>query len=199
MSLHRATLFVLAALFTAGMTSVASAGCCDWGVRAPVAYAPVAYGCGGCGTPPAAIVYAQPVAPPPPPPAPVAVSPWAWGTGCGCHRSVVYAAPAVEPTPIAPAPIYVVNQGPDYTGPGIMVPYRTWSPTASYITPGAYPSLRGYGYGYGYGYGHVYRYGVHRNFVAARARVAYRARFYAHPFYRRPIPLVRPALHRYYR
>src|ERR1700691_1679814 len=147
MSLHRATLFVLACLFTAGMTSVASAGCCGWGVQAPVTYAPA--GCGGCGTPTAAIVYAQPVAPEPPPMPVVASS---WGTGCGCGGSVAYAAP----TMIAPAPIYVVNQGPDYTGPGIMVPYRTWTPAAPYIGAGGYPYMHGYGYGYGRGYGYGY-------------------------------------------
>jgi len=200
MSLHRPTLLVLAVLFSAGMTSVASAGCCGWEVQAPVAYAAVAYGgCGGCGTPTAATVYAEPVAPAPPP-APVAVSPWAWGTGCGCHHAAVYAAVAAEPTLIAPAPIYVVNQGPDYTGPGIMVPYRTWPPAASYITRGAYPYVPGYGYGYGYGYRRYgYHYGVHRPFVAPRARFAYRAHFYGHPFYRRPLPLGRPAFHHYYR
>jgi hypothetical protein len=180
MSLHRVSLFVLALLFTAGMTSVASAGCCGWGVQAPVAYAPADYGCGGCGAPTAAVVYAQPVAPAPPP---VAMASWGWGTGCGCHRAVVYAA-AAEPTLIAPAPIYVVNQGPDYTGPGMMVPYRTWSPGAPYIGPGAYPYLPGYGYGYG----------VHRPFFAPRARLAY-----GHRFYGRPVSFARPALHRYYR
>ena len=122
-----------------------------------------------------------------------------------------------ELTPVARAPIYVVNQGPDYTGPGIMVPYRTWTPAASYVTPGAYPYVPGYGSGYGYGnggygyggygyggygyggYGHGYGYGVHRAYVAPRARVAYREHFYAHPFYHRPMPVGRPALHRYYR
>jgi hypothetical protein len=162
MSLRRTTLFVLALLFTAGMTSVASAGCCGWGVQAPVAYGLT--GCGGCRTPTAAAVYAQPVAPTPPP---FAVSAWTWGTAWGttwgagcCHRAFVYAAtPAVELIPIAPAPIYVVNQGPDYTGPGIMVPYHTWTPAASYVVPGSYPPyIRGYGYHYRWGY----RYGWHR-------------------------------------
>lgn len=172
MSVHRAVLFVVAALFTAGMTSVASAGCCGWGVQAPVAYP--SFGCGGCGAPTAAFVYAQPVAPLPPP-APV-VSTWAWG-GC-CQRSVVYAAvPAVEPMAIAPAPIYVVNQGPDYTGPGIMVPFHTWTPSASYVTPGAYPYRPGYGYGYGYALRRPY----------FRPRFAYGARFYGHPLYHRPL------------
>jgi len=198
MSFHRTTLFVLAALFTAGMTSVASAGWRGWGVQAPVAYAPA--GCGGCGTPSVAIVYAQPVAPPP---VPVAVSTWSGGCGCGCgcRGLFSYTTPALEPTPIAPAPIYVVNQGPDYTGPGIMVPYRTWSPAASSIAPGAYPYVPGYGYGYGYGhrYGYGYHYGVHRAYLGPRRRVAYRERFYAHPSYRRPMPIGRPILHRYYR
>ena len=44
MSFHRVTLVALATLFTVGMTSLASAGCCDWGYSAPVNY-----GCGGCG------------------------------------------------------------------------------------------------------------------------------------------------------
>jgi hypothetical protein len=179
-------LFVLGFLFTAGMTSVASARCCGWGVQAPVAYAST--GCGGCGTPTAAVVYAQPIAPTPPP---VAVSTWSWGTNWGCcHRAAfVYAAtPAVELMPVAPAPIYVVNQGPDYTGPGIMVPYHTWTPATSYVVPGSHPYLSGYRYG-GYGYGYHrwgYRYGWRRPFFAPRVRVSYGTRFYGHPFYRRP-------------
>ncbi len=156
MSLHRATLFVLALLFTAGMTSMASAGC------------------GGCGTPTAAIVYAAPVAPAPPR---ViwrrwAWRTWAWGTGCSCHRAVVYAAtPTVTLTPIAPAPIYVVDQGPDYTGPGITVPYHLWT-TGSYIVPRTYPYWRGYSYWHRYGYGHGYWH-----------HVAYHQHFYHRPWY----------------
>jgi hypothetical protein len=110
---------------------------------------------------------------------PVVASSW----GCGCGGSVAYAAPTV----IAPAPIYVVNQGPDYTGPGIMVPYRTWTPAAPYIGAGGYPYMhgygygRGYGYGYGhgygygrgYGYGHGYGYGVHRTYFAPRSHYYY--------------------------
>lgn len=194
MTIRRAMLFVIASLFTAGMTSVASAGCCGWG--APVAYA--AGGCGGCGTPSAAAVFAEPVAPALPP-----VAGWGagWGTGCACsHRFVYPAVPAATLTPIAPAPIYVVNQGPYYTGPGIMAPYHTWS-AGSYVTPGAYPYLHGYGHGYGYwhrygrwhGYGYGRGYGLHRPFIAPR--FAYRRRFYGHPVHR----AWRPALHRYYR
>jgi hypothetical protein len=181
MSLHRAMFFVLGLLFTAGMTSAASA-CCGWGPQAPFAYAPA--GCGGCVTPTAAAVYAAPVAPAPPPVAwrtwPRRT--WAWGTGCGCHRAYVYAAtPALTLTPIAPAPIYVVNQGPDYTGPGITVPYHLWR-TGSYIAPGSYPYVSGYGYWHRYGY----RYGVHPRFFAPRRYVSYRPHFYGHPLYHRP-------------
>jgi hypothetical protein len=45
MSLHRTALLIIASLFTVGMTSVASAGCCNT----------VVYRCGGCGS------YEQPV------------------------------------------------------------------------------------------------------------------------------------------
>jgi hypothetical protein len=166
MSTYRAAFFALIALSTAAMTSAASAGCCGWGVQAPFAYAPS--GCGGCGTPSAAIVYAQPVAPMPPP-----VVAGGWGAGCGCHRTVFYApAPAVEVMAVAPAPIYVVNQGPDYTGPGIIVPYHTWAPAAGYVAPGAYPYRAGYGY-----------YGPRPPYIAPRPRVVYRTRYYGHPFY----------------
>ena len=183
MSVHRAMLFVVAGLFTAAMTSVASAGCCGWGVQAPIAYG--AGGCGGCGGPSAAAVYAQPVAP-------VAVGSWGWGggwaggagwgrgwgAGCGCHHAFVYpAAPAIEVTPIAAAPIYVVNQGPDYTGPGIAVPYHTWAPGGSYMGPGAYPYFAGYGGGYG-------DYGPPPGFVGPGPHVAYRARVYGRHYYR---------------
>jgi len=169
MSLHRVVLVGVATLFTAGISSAASAGCCGWGAAAaPVAYAPVSYasaGCGGCGTPTAAVVYAQPVAPPQvlyaePVAAPAPVVYGAWN-GCGhCGGGFVSYAPAVEAIAVAPAPIYVVNQGPDYTGPGIMTPFHTWTPSASYVVPGSYPYRPGYGYhryGYGYRYGYVHR------------------------------------------
>ena len=64
MSHHRVVLAVLATLFTAGISSAASAGCCGWeSLRPRSLYAPVTYasGCGHCGTPTAAVVYAQPV------------------------------------------------------------------------------------------------------------------------------------------
>jgi hypothetical protein len=38
----------------------------------------------------------------------------------------------------------MVDQGPDFTGPGIMEPYRTYAPPAQYAPPPGYPP---YGYG----------------------------------------------------
>ena len=156
MSRHRAILVALATLLTAGTTSAALA-CCEWGSPAPIAYqwsgcggcgpavAPVTYaapvlagGCGGCGAPLA--TYAQPFVPPLVAPA------VGWGGGCGCSGCGGcggYATPAIEPTPIAPSPIYVVNQGPDYTGPGLMVPYRVYAPGAGYAPPPAYSYVTG--------------------------------------------------------
>jgi hypothetical protein len=153
MSLYRVVLAGLAAVFTVGMTSLASAGCYGCAMPAPIQYAP-SY-CGGCGVPTAAIVYAQPVMPAPP----VA---YGFAGGCGCgHQSVVYAAPPIAPTPIAPAPIYVVNQGPEYDGPGITVPYHTWAPVSAYGPVAEYPDDEGYGMGYGMGYGRGYGYRHH--------------------------------------
>lgn len=129
MSLHRAGLMAITTLLTVGLTSAASAGCCDWGAAAPIAYAPpVAYGpsigCGSCG----AAVYAAPAV--------AYAAPAVYGTGCGgCARGV---------TLIAPSPIYVVNQGPHYSGPGIMT-YKTYS-TGGYA--GAYPYVYGAGTAY---------------------------------------------------
>jgi hypothetical protein len=51
--------------------------------------------------------------------------------------------------PVAPAPLYVVNQGPEYSGPGLMVPFGTYSPATNLAAPGAYPYVVGSGYGYG--------------------------------------------------
>jgi hypothetical protein len=178
---HRAILVAMATFFTAGMTSIASAGCCGWGVSAPIAYAPVTYvqpivaspvaygGCGTCGYSSAAAVFAEPVAP-----AAYSVGNWgggwgggwagSWGNGCGgCGRGLIYAAPAVYAAPAAS--LYVVNQGPEYSGPGIMNPYRTYSPASAYAPADDYPYVPGYGshYGYGahYGYGSGYGYGSH--------------------------------------
>jgi len=141
MSLYRTTIAALATLFTAAMTSAALA-CCGGG-----SYAVYGYGwnsCNGCGAvpvfaPPAPVVQIAP-------PAPLVTT--GWGTGCGCGQAIVYATPAQEPIPVSPAAIYVTNQGPDYTGPGIMEPYRIWSPAQGYAPAPDYPYVSGYGYGY---------------------------------------------------
>jgi hypothetical protein len=212
MSFHRTILVALATLFTIGMTSFASAGCCGWGYSAPVAYGSYG-GCGGCGTPTAAVVFAQPVAP-----APIVISNpvapfggsccgfsgcgdcggwgsgcgncggggWgggcgncgtvAWGGGCGgCGLSTAYAAPA----------LYVVNQGPYYAGPGLTVPYSTYSPDTAYAPAVNYPYVPGYGApGYGApGYGAPGYGGGYYRRPYYRPRYAYRAPIYMHPRY----------------
>ena len=195
MSLYRVVLVGLAAVFTVGMTSFASAGGWGWGS-----------GCGGCATPTAAIIYAQPVMPAPP------LVTYGFVGGCGCgHQSVVYAAPPIEPTPIAPAPIYVVNQGPAYEGPGITVPYHTWTPVSAYGPVTEYGDDDDYGYrprpryrmGY-YGHRHHFGYGprwwgygmrTHAYPWRYRARLAYREhfheRFIGYPHRRWPTPMLR--------
>jgi len=208
MSFHRILVVAVATFISIGMTSIASASCCGWGYSAPVAYATVAPavygGCGTCGTPTAAAVFAAPVAP-----APIvvtAVAPTAfggpccgwngcgncgwggWGGGCGncgwggwggCGNcggcgscGVAYAAPS----------LYVVNQGPYYSGPGIMTPYPTYAPEAAYAPATDYPYVPGSGYGYGYGatvppYAPYYRHAYYR------PRYGYRMP-YAHPYMR---------------
>src|SRR5262249_32808670 len=99
MSLHRATLVVLATVFTAGLASAASAGCCDSGYSAPAVYA--SSGCGGCGTSYAPVTYVQP--------APVAYASSGCG-GCGAPAQVVYVAPAPV-TYVAPQPAPVATWG----------------------------------------------------------------------------------------
>ncbi len=134
MSLHRVMFVALATMFTAGTTSLAFAGCCHWPTPAPVVYG----GCGGCGAALAPVTYAAP------PVQPVAVT-----VGCGGCAAPIYNAPvgcggcgpiAYPPVPLAPAPIYVVNQGPQFDGPGLMVPFRYYTPPVGY-GPGAYPYI----------------------------------------------------------
>ena len=97
-----------------------------------------------------------------------------------------------------PSP-YVVNQGPVYSGPGLMIPYQTYSPENAYMPATGYPYVPGYGYG-GYGYG-GYGYGGYGYGGAAvsppyyayphyryRARVAVRPYYAPGPRYYRPAP-----------
>src|SRR5271169_3509237 len=108
MPFHRTILVAVATLFTAAMSSGAIAGCCGWGVSAPAVYSSG----GGGGVSMAAAVFVQPVAPMP-------VVYGGWGGGCGgCGSSFGYAAATYAPA----SPLYVVNQGPEYGGPGVMVP-----------------------------------------------------------------------------
>src|SRR5579864_4493362 len=93
MSFKRSILVAIATLIAVGMTQAASAGCCDWGVQAPVAYAQT--GCGGCGiTAYAPIIYATPVAP-----QPIAVGCGGCGapvTCCAASVAVSYAQPVAQ-------------------------------------------------------------------------------------------------------
>jgi hypothetical protein len=82
--------------------------------------------------------------------------------GCGCNRSTGY----VQPT--APPPIYVVNQGPEYSGPGITIPYQTYSPPVA--TGFSYPYIAPRYFYPGPGY-HRYRF-------------AHRGGLHVHPRYR---------------
>lgn len=183
MSLYRVGLVAITALFTAGMTSIASAGCCDWGGSSSAAYAsPLLYagssGCGGCGTTAyaAPIAYARPI---------TYAAPITYASGCGgcggcasCGSALVYA----QPTVIAPAPIYVVNQGPNYVGPGFMVPYKTYSAAAYAATAYDYPYL-------GAPRPHYYHHAYRAPRVVYRDRVIYRDRVVPvwRPTYRHPI------------
>jgi hypothetical protein len=178
MSFHRIVVAAFAALAAASLSSAAFAGCggCGFATPAPYiyaqpapVYAPVpqlyAEPAPVYALPPAAYALPMPVAP-----APLAVDHWDTGGfgGCGgCGRAFGYA------PPVAPAPLYVVNQGPQYSGPGIVVPYRTYSPAAAYVPAVNYPYI-GQRYGYrGPGYYPFYR----------GPRYAYHARVFVHPHY----------------
>jgi hypothetical protein len=142
------------------------------GCGAPVVYAQpapqpvVMQGCGGCGTP---VVYAQPapvVQPVPVMAAPIAVDHWDTG-GCGCGSCGGCQAPVTTcggcgsstfgyHAAVVASPLYVVNQGPEYSGPGLMVPYGTYSPATNVASPAAYPYVSGPGYRYGPRFAHPY-------------------------------------------
>jgi hypothetical protein len=218
MSFHRVIFVALATLFTVGMTSMASAGDFGWGYGASVGYAGAYGGCGNCGAPTAALVYAQPLAP-----APIAVntccggSAWGgtsyWGNGggwssnwSGCCGSVSWNVgcgncgyggwgggwgagwtPGRCAVGCGASPLYMVNQGPYYSGPGLMQPYANYSPDTAYAPAANYPYVPGYGYGpapvsppY---YSHLYY----------RPHYAYRAPLYPHPRSYGPVPY-----HHYY-
>lgn len=150
----------------------------------PMAYAPPSPPMAYLPPPaPQPLVAPAPVAPVPLAPAPIAVDHWdtggwgcgawtcsswggwsgwggwggsSWGGGwggCGCCggcRGLFTAGFAA-----VPAPIYVVNQGPYYSGPGVMVPYGTYSPYNGVAGP--YPYVGGYGYPHYAYHRHYYR------------------------------------------
>jgi len=146
------------------------------------AYGPV--GCGGCSVAPA-MSYAPPqVEPMPVAPAPIAVDHWdtgGWGGcggcgGCGsCGASVAYV------PQVAPSPVYVVNQGPEYSGPGFMVPYRTYSPYRDVAAPANYPYVRPWRPRYAHPY-------IAPSWRPRYVHPYYRARYVAHPHVNGPDP-----------
>jgi hypothetical protein len=101
--------------------------------------------CGGC-----ASIAAVPVAP-----APIAVDHWDTGGyggcgGCGCNGC----GGTFGYRTVAPSPLYVVNQGPEYSGPGLVRPYGTYSPDNGVSEPAEYPYVSGRGYSYGPRFAH---------------------------------------------
>ena len=157
MSFHRTILGACVAVFATAFASGAFAQCCGVvAVGPPVAVAPPVVA-------PVAVVQeviqpvlavpqvvpAVPIAP-----APIAVDRWdtnGWGCG-GCGGYGGYGGCGGYGYGYRPmaavAPFYTVNQGPAYTGPGVMVPFGTYSPATGLAAPGAYPYIAGTRSGY---------------------------------------------------
>jgi len=114
MPFHHTAIVILTAVFTVAMTALASA-CCAVGAS------------GGTNSP-------NPI---PIAPAPIYVGPWSggwsltpWSFGIGSRS---WSAPGgCGGCAAAPSPLYVVDRGPDYTGPGVMVPFLTYTPTIAF-------------------------------------------------------------------
>jgi hypothetical protein len=171
MSFVRVVLVACGALLATAFSSAAFAGCCG--------------GCGGCGGSYIVGYTYAPVMPVPPPvvyapmpapiaiaPAPIAVDHWdtggwgnSWGNGwgnswggcgCCCNRGLF-----ANGGFVTPGPVYIVNQGPQYSGPGLMVPSLGYAPGEGVAAPGAYPYIGRYRQRAYYGYRpHAY-YGYH--------------------------------------
>jgi hypothetical protein len=161
MSFHRTVLVAFIALIATAFAPAAFAQCGGCGGPVAVTYVqpvpqvvyvpapqPVVYAqptCGGCGCGGCANFAAVPVAP-----APIAVDHWDTGGyvgcgGCGCNSC----GSTFGYQPVVPSSLYVVNQGPEYSGPGIMRPYGTYSPDTGLANAAEYPNVSGPGYGYG--------------------------------------------------
>jgi hypothetical protein len=135
MSFNRLTLLAFATLFSIVAPSLASA-CCD--VTAPIAYpalVPAGFGggCVGC-VAPAPIVAGAVVTP--------------FGGPCcgwyGCGNCVWGAGWNGWTAWAGGVGLYMVNQGSVHASPGVMVPYRTYSPDTVYAPAADYPYVPGY-------------------------------------------------------
>ena len=131
MSFHRAIFVAVATFVTVGMTSGAFAGCGGCG-----GWSSCTTWDGGCGAGFAPTTHAVPVTTYEQPlaPAPIGVA------GCGCRGLIAF-----EAARVSPSPVYVVNRGPEYSGPGIMEPYRIYAPSTQYAPTASYPYIPGYG------------------------------------------------------
>jgi hypothetical protein len=83
--------------------------------------------------------------------------------------------------------MYVVNQGPVYSGPGMSIPYSTYSPEAAYAPATDYPYAAGAGYAapsvYPSAYARPYYRGV-RPYYRPYLRPRFYGRPYGHPYVR---------------
>jgi hypothetical protein len=160
--------------------------------------APALAGCGGCQSA-APVLYAQPQVAPIlyAQPRPVPVYAWPQQAYSSCGGCASYGAVSVVDTQprYAKQPIYIVNQGPHYSGSGIMVTQSTWSHGAStagypYAQSGLYD---GGPYADPMGPAYSRRYGYHEQVPAGYADAPSGPRIitYRHrgPRYYRPIVL----------
>jgi hypothetical protein len=187
MSFARVVLVACGALLATFFSSAAFAGCCGGCGGCGGSYI-VGYTYAPMMPAPPPVVYA-PAPPPvvyaPPPiaiaPAPIAVDHWdtggwggGWGNGwgnnswggcgCCCNRGFFTSGGFG-----APGPLYIVNQGPQYSGPGIMVPSLGYAPGEGVAMPGAYPYIGRYRPRAYYGY-HPYRHRYYHGGYPLRSR-----------------------------
>jgi hypothetical protein len=101
---------------------------------------------------------------------------WNWGRGSGCGNCGGCGGGCGQAAAYAPSSLYVVNQGPTYSGPAATIPYATYSPEAAYAPAADHPYVPGYGYGRPAYPGYYAR-------PYYRQRYAYHAPVYMHPRY----------------